>query len=244
MEKKDNGRINDTGDDMSIEELLRGLSEVSSSEKKEPAPTVESDPEIEELLKKYITESEAEKAEDIPVMEAPDYDGDESYAEEEPAPVRSMRFRIKSHTRNGVELVHRNVASEAAAAVAVDMLADAVIAEVAKEPQPEISQPISEEIPEPLVEEPEEDIILEDTVSADESAFGDESSAEEEIEPAPVEEFDGNISFDELEMTGDIPVVIPVESEPETEEEVEEQPEAVVNDTPADEYADAYSDEQ
>ena len=230
---------------MSIEELLRGLSEVSSSEKKEPAPAVESDPEIEELLKKYITESEAEKAEDIPVMEAPDYDGDESYAEEEPAPVRSMRFRIKSHTRNGVELVHhRNGASEAAAAVATDMLADAVIAEVAKEPQPEISQPIAEEIPEPLVEEPEEDIVLEDTVSSDESAFGDESSAEEKIEPAPVEEFDGNISFDELEMTGDIPVVIPVESEPETEEEVEEQPEAVVNDTLADEYADAYSDEQ
>ena len=80
MEKKDNGRVND---DMSIEELLRGLSEVSTSEKKEPAPVVESDPEIEELLKKYITEGESAKAEEVPVMETPDYDDDEGYAEEE-----------------------------------------------------------------------------------------------------------------------------------------------------------------
>ncbi|MBR5452754.1 MAG: hypothetical protein IKV54_01610 [Clostridia bacterium] len=259
MEKKDNGRVND---DMSIEELLRGLSEVSTSEKKEPAPVVESDPEIEELLKKYITEGESAKAEEVPVMETPDYDDDEGYAEEEQAmstaPVRSMRFKIKSHTRNGVELVGNPGAADAFAAAALEEIVDDVIEEIAEEPQPQIAEPTVEEVTELLEEEPAADITVSEEISYTDDAVSlleeavEEEVAEEVIEEVveevvgedAAEEFSGNISFDELEMTGDIPVVVPVDLEPAAEQETEEPHDAVVEETPADEFDDAYSDEQ
>ena len=73
MKKKDNGRMKDNSydknDDMSIDELLRGLSEVGSSETADSSSVVDNDPEIEALLKKYISEGEVFETEDIPVMD-------------------------------------------------------------------------------------------------------------------------------------------------------------------------------
>lgn len=238
MKKKDNGRMKDNSydknDDMSIDELLRGLSEVGSSETADSSSVVDNDPEIEALLKKYISEGEVFETEDIPVMDTPAYDNIDADAEtdeysdldDSPAPVRSMRFKIKSHVRNGVELICKSIPEELSPEVSEPtVIVDETEISAAEETQVEEYDMPSSESAEPEVSEEFIDDELTDYA--------------EEIIPE-LEQIDGNISFDELEMTGDFSLAIDEDEVTEEEEIIDSEDEELV----FDEADEAYSEEE
>ena len=113
MKKKDNNVNPQTTGDMSPDELIKRLSEYNEKQEDTSSKT-ELDPEIEKLLKQYVSiDDQPAQAEDLPIMEAPNFDGIESIEiaqePEQPAAPASyrIRFKIKSHTINGVE-VHKS----------------------------------------------------------------------------------------------------------------------------------------
>ena len=178
MKKKDKNINPQTSGDISPEELVRRLSEYNEKQTDSSSKT-ELDPEIAKLLKQYVvTNDDPDETEELPVMQTPNFEGIESVEiVEEPkqtppsSPYR-MRFKIKSHTINGVEVHNLPVADEVE--IAEEM------PEVFEDDDILIYQPAIEEIAEEIT--PDDDLELEEAIDEEFSLI--EEVAEESIDEA------------------------------------------------------------
>lgn len=223
MEKKDKNVNPQASDDMSPEELVKRLSEYNEKRPDQENKT-ELDPEIAKLLKQYVvTDDEPAKEEELPVMQTPNFEGIENIevAEEveqpaAPAPYR-MRFKIKSHTINGVE-VHNVISTET-----FEIAEQAPEASEADE-DVLIYQPVFEELAEELA--PDEPTEIEDEEVIDEAfTLIEEDVAEETVEDTIEDtvDTDGEYDYDDVYSNE---TVYAEESQP-AEEIVQEAEEAV-----------------
>lgn len=240
MKKKDKIVNSQTSADMSPEELVKRLSEYNEKQPDSSSKT-NLDPEIEKLLKQYIVTDAAETAEELPVMQTPNFEGIENIEVVEDAPLSSaparMRFKIKSHTINGVE-VHNVPAGPEAVEFAEEIDAldddDVIIYQSAAE---EAVEEISEEIALDYDEDEDDDIVYPEFVE----------NIYEEITVPENNELEGssNEVIDDFldEILGESADEV---SEDVTEEIVSEAAEEVGEQQPAEsdyDYDDVYSDE-
>jgi len=255
---------------MSPEELIRRLSEYNEKQPEKSSKT-EMDPEIEKLLKQYIDTDDNEKSTDLPVMEVPNFDAAEPSESAPSALVPSrMRFKIKSHTINGVEVYNVPAADEIKIAEEIPETAVAVD----DDDDVLIYQPIAEEIAEEIApDEPnEDDINVIDVIDLDpEEAIDEgftlieenvteeviedvvEESADEQITENAEYDYDDVYSGETIYAQGEAPAeeiarqeapIIEEVEEVEETEETEEIEETVVEESVYDESVEVTAEEE
>lgn len=243
MGKKDNNVNPQTAGDISPEELVKRLSEYNEK-KPDNENKTELDPEIAKLLKQYIvTDDDPAEVDELPTMQAPNFEGienietvDEPEQPAAPAPYR-MRFKIKSHTINGVEVYNVPTADEPAAIEETPEAFDSDDVIIYQSAVEEIAEEIVPDEPsEPQIEEAidEEFTLIEEDVT--EEAI--EESVEEITEEAVEEQLpEGEYDYDDVYSDE----TVYAESEAPAEEIVEE---TVIEESIADEVVEEVSEDE